>query len=74
MNISILQWIATALTLVENYAQIRSNGGSAFQANMSTLDVVTQLISHLAQHPATASPAPAPAPVAVATPTMSTPS
>ena len=69
MNPSILSWIATALTLVENYAQIRSGGGSAFQANMSTLDVVTQLVSHLAQHPAAqATPAPVVAP-ASATPT-----
>lgn len=73
MGPNILSWLASALVLVENYAVIRSSGGTAFQANIATLQAITDLVAHLAAHPSVM-PTPAiPAPAATTSTTAAVP-
>ena len=60
-----LSWIATLLSLVENYAQLRGSGATSAQANLATGQAVIDILSHVNSHPAVVqAAAPVPAPVA----------
>ena len=48
MNPTYLQWIATLLGLVENYAAARQAGATAGQANMGLLAEGMAIAQHLA--------------------------
>lgn len=47
-----LQWLATLLGLVEQYATIRASGGTSVEANMSVLNAATSILNHATAHPA----------------------